>query len=97
MVSECASLFGLDLEETPSTMSYPLRKALQAAVYYLLDRPFYILDELDNALTYTVALSIIALLRRNGAGILLITHDRTFASLVSETTYAIKAGVLEEV
>ena len=96
MVSECASLFGLDLEETPSTMSYPLRKALQAAVYYLLDRPFYILDELDNALTYGVALSIIALLRRNGAGILLITHDRKFASLVSETTYAIKAGILEE-
>ena len=95
MVDDCASLFGLDLEETPSTMSYPLRKALQAAVYYLLDRPFYILDELDNALTYAVALSIIALLRRNGAGILLITHDRKFAHLVSETTYAIEAGVLE--
>lgn len=95
LVTECASLFGLDLDETPSTMSYPLRKALQAAVYYLLDRPFYILDELDNALTYAVALSIIALLRRNGAGILLITHDRKFASLVSETTYAIEAGVLE--
>ncbi len=95
MVNDCASLFGLDLEETPSTMSYPLRKALQAAVYYLLDRPFYILDELDNALTYAVALSIIALLRRNGAGILLITHDRKFAHLVSETTYAIEAGVLE--
>ena len=96
MVGECASLFGLDLEETPSTMSYPLRKALQAAVYYLLDRPFYILDELDNALTYAVALSIIALLRRNGAGILLITHDRKFARLISETTYAIEAGVLEK-
>ncbi|HKL58254.1 MAG TPA: ABC transporter ATP-binding protein [Sphaerochaeta sp.] len=96
MVAECASLFGLDLDETPSTMSYPLRKALQAAVYYLLDRPFYILDELDNALTYSVALTIISLLRRNGAGILLITHDRKFASLVSETTYAIEAGILEE-
>jgi len=94
MVSECASLFGLDLEETPSTMSYPLRKALQAAVYYLLDRPFYILDELDNALTYAVSLSIIALLRRNGAGVLLITHDRKFAHLVSESTYAIEAGIL---
>ncbi len=94
MVGECASLFGLDLDETPSTMSYPLRKALQAAVYYLLDRPFYILDELDNALTYTVALSIIALLRRNGAGILLITHDRKFARLVSQSSYAIEGGVL---
>jgi len=97
LVIECASLFGLDLDETPSTMSYPLRKALQAAVYYLLDRPFYILDELDNALTYSVAFSIIALLRRNGAGILLITHDRKFAHLVSETTYAIEAGILERV
>ncbi|HKL59143.1 MAG TPA: ABC transporter ATP-binding protein [Sphaerochaeta sp.] len=96
MVGDCASLFGLDLDETPSTMSYPLRKALQAAVYYLLDRPFYILDELDNALTYAVALSIIALLRRNGAGILLITHDRKFARLIGETTYAIEAGVLEK-
>lgn len=97
MVTDCATLFGLELEATPSTMSYPLRKALQAAVYYLLDRPFYILDELDNALTYASALSIVAHLRRNGAGILLITHDHSFASLVSQSTYAIKAGVLEEV
>lgn len=96
-VFACAQLFGLELDATPSTMSYPLRKALQAAVYYLLDRPFYILDELDNALTYSVALSIIALLRSNGAGILLITHDRKFARLVGEKTYAIEAGVLERV
>lgn len=96
MVESCASLFGLDLDETPSTMSYPLRKALQAAVYYLLDRPFYILDELDNALTYAVALAIIAQLRRNGAGILLITHDSKFASLVGESTYAIGMGILEK-
>ena len=94
MVGSCADLFSLDLDETPTTMSYPLRKALQAAVYYLLDRPFYILDELDNALTYATALQIIALLRRNGAGILLITHDRTFGSLVSDQGYAIADGVL---
>ncbi|MFA7128453.1 MAG: ABC transporter ATP-binding protein [Sphaerochaeta sp.] len=94
MVNSCAALFSLDLDETPTTMSYPQRKALQAAVYYLLDRPFYILDELDNALTYSTALKIIALLRRNGAGILLITHDRTFGSLVSDQGYAITDGVL---
>ena len=94
MVSDCAMLFELDLEDTPSTMSYPLRKALQAAVYYLLDRPFYILDELDNALTYATALKIIARLRRNGAGILLITHDQNFAALVSRTTFAITDGKL---
>jgi energy-coupling factor transport system ATP-binding protein len=75
-------------------MSYPLRKALQAAVYYLLDRPFYILDELDSALTYQSTLSIIAHLRRNGAGILLITHDRQFADKVAQRSYTIKEGRL---
>jgi energy-coupling factor transport system ATP-binding protein len=94
-VAECADLFGLRLDDTPTTMSYPLRKALQAAVYYLLDRPFYILDELDNALTYDSALQIIARLRRNGAGILLITHDRKFASMVCKSTFVIEDGVLE--
>ncbi|MGE4453247.1 MAG: ATP-binding cassette domain-containing protein [Sphaerochaeta sp.] len=91
-VLQCAELFSLDLHDTPTTMSYPLRKALQAAVYYLLDRPFYILDELDSALTYQSALSIIALLRRNGAGILLITHDRQFATKVAQRSYTIKDG-----
>ncbi len=93
-VIACAELFSLDLEDTPTTMSYPLRKALQAAVYYLLDRPFYILDELDSALTYQSALSIIAHLRRNGAGILLITHDRQFADKVAQRSYTIKEGRL---
>ncbi|MGH0053903.1 MAG: ATP-binding cassette domain-containing protein [Sphaerochaetaceae bacterium] len=96
-VSDCASLFSLDLHDTPTTMSYPLRKALQAAVYYLLDRPFYILDELDSALTYQSARSIIALLRRNGAGILLITHDQQFAESVSQRSYSITEGRLSAV
>ncbi|MXI86433.1 ATP-binding cassette domain-containing protein [Sphaerochaeta halotolerans] len=93
-IATCAELFSLDLEDTPTTMSYPLRKALQAAVYYLLDRPFYILDELDSALTYQSTLSIIAHLRRNGAGILLITHDRQFADKVAQRSYTIKEGRL---
>ena len=42
-VSKSAKLFNLDEEETPSTMSFALRKFLQAAVYYLLERPFVIL------------------------------------------------------
>lgn len=91
-VGSCAERFGLTLTDTPATMSYPLRKALQAAVYYLLERPFYILDELDSALTYHAALSIIARLREGGAGILLITHDRRFAARVSERGYAMDGG-----
>ncbi|NMA22118.1 MAG: ATP-binding cassette domain-containing protein [Spirochaetales bacterium] len=93
-VKEAAELFDLVLEDTPSTMSYPKRKALQAAVYYLLDRPFYILDELDSALTYHAALTIIARLRERGAGILLITHDHVFAKHVEGRAYTIEAGRL---
>ncbi len=96
-VTECASLFSLDLSDTPTTMSYPQRKALQAAVYYLLDRPFYVLDELDSALTYQAALSIIARLRHKGAGILLITHDRQFAQMVTTRSYTIQDGRLQAV
>ncbi len=95
-VAAAAELFALELSDTPTTMSYPKRKALQAAVYYLLDRPFYILDELDSALTYYSALSIIASLRRRGSGILLITHDRTFAAAVGGRAYTIEAGRLIE-
>ena len=96
-VDQCASLFGLALEDTPTTMSYPRRKALQAAVYYLLDRPFYILDELDNALTYAKAQQIVRLLSENGSGILLITHDQKFASLVTQEGYSIQNGRMQTV
>ena len=95
-VGKAAELFALELADTPTTMSYPKRKALQAAVYYLLDRPFYILDELDSALTYHSALSIIASLRRRGSGILLITHDRTFAAKAGGRGYTIEEGRLIE-
>jgi energy-coupling factor transport system ATP-binding protein len=95
-VAECADLFELKLSHTPSTMSYPKRKALQAAVYYLLDRPFYILDELDTALTYHSALAIIGHLQRNGAGILIITHDRQFITRVGGRVYQIEEGRVSE-
>lgn len=94
-VEEAAELFGLDPGDTPTTMSYPKRKALQAAVYWLLDRPFYILDELDNALTYASAQKIVRLLRERGSGILVITHDPVFARLVAEKGWRIRDGKME--
>lgn len=93
-VEECADLFRLDVRATPTTMSFGLRKSLQAAVYYLLDRPFYILDELDSALTYATAFELIGLLHRNGAGILMITHDQQFANAVAERSCHIVDGTL---
>lgn len=96
-VKECASLFNLDLEDTPSTMSFALRKYLQAGVYYLLDRDFIIFDEIDGAMSYEDAYYIIDKLSKNGAGIILITHDDDFAKSICDYTYKLKDGKAEVV
>ena len=95
-LSETAALFSLSLSDTASLMSYGERKRLQSAIYYSLDRPFYILDELDSALTYKESISILEKLSRNGAGILLITHDEDFASAVADRGYRAKEGRIYE-
>ncbi len=96
-VSKCAKLFNLDEEETPSTMSFALRKFLQAAVYYLLERPFVILDEIDGAMSYDNAYYIIDKLSEKGAALIIITHDDEFAKSISDRTYITKNGLVEEV
>ncbi|MGN1163636.1 MAG: ATP-binding cassette domain-containing protein, partial [Candidatus Ornithospirochaeta sp.] len=95
-VEETADLFSLDLGETASLMSYGARKRLQSAIYYALDRPFYILDELDSALSYEMSLSILEKLSSRGAGILLITHDNEFASIASSRRYRAEGGKIVE-
>ncbi len=94
-VSDCSKLFNLDLEDTPSTMSFALRKFLQAGVYYLLDRDFIIFDEIDGAMSYEDAYYIIDKLSKNGAGIILITHDDNFAKSICDYTYLLKDGKAE--
>jgi energy-coupling factor transport system ATP-binding protein len=96
-VQSCAKLFKLDLDETPSTMSFALRKYLQAAVYYLLDRHFIILDEIDGAMSYEAAYYIIDKLSENGAALIIITHDDDFAKSISDKTYRVKDGFVKEV
>ncbi|MGD1823158.1 MAG: ATP-binding cassette domain-containing protein [Pleomorphochaeta sp.] len=96
-VSDCAALFNLDLDETPSTMSFALRKFLQAGVYYLLDRPFIIFDEIDGAMNYEDAYYIIDKLSERGAAIIIITHDDSFAKSISDRTYIAKSGKVEVV
>ncbi len=96
LISQTASRFKLNCDDNPTTMSYGARKQLQAAVYYILDRPFYIIDELDSGVTYAAAFEIISLLRSRGAGIVLITHDRTFARNIAERQYTITDGTVSE-
>lgn len=94
LLEETAKLFNLKLTDTATLLSYGKRKTLQAAIYYLLNRKFYILDEIDSALSYTEARNIISLLSQKGAGILLISHDREFATTFASKVYKIENGVL---
>jgi len=96
LIEKTARLFHLSCEDNPTTMSYGARKQLQAAVYYILNRPFYIVDELDSGVTYAAAFEIVSLLRSRGAGIVLITHDSAFARNIAERTYTIDNGVVKE-
>lgn len=95
-LEKLCSLFSLKPDETASLMSYGDRKRLQAAIYYNLERPFYILDELDSALSYEQSLKLISLLASKGSGIILITHDPLFASAVRDRGYTLEEGVLHE-
>ncbi|MFA5513460.1 MAG: ATP-binding cassette domain-containing protein [Sphaerochaetaceae bacterium] len=89
IVAKTAKLFHLKTEDNPSMMSYGSRKYLQAAVYYIIDRPFIIIDELDSGVTYNAACEIINLFQARGAAVLIITHDSDFAKEVSRRQYKI--------
>lgn len=91
-VSNVANLFDLNLEDTPSTMSFALRKRLQAAVYYLLNRDFLILDELDGAMSYEDAYFIVDMLTREGTALIVITHDSDFCKDIADKTYIVEKG-----
>lgn len=95
-VEKLCKMFDLISDENSLMMSFGKRKLLQSAIYYGLNRPFYILDELDSAISYEDSIKIINLLRERGAGILLITHDADFAKLVRNRGYRMERGVLYE-
>jgi ATPase components of various ABC-type transport systems, contain duplicated ATPase len=93
-VREISSLYGLAEEDTASLLSFGKRKTLQAAIYHELNRPYYILDELDSALSYNESATILERLSSRGAGILLISHDPAFAKTFASRVYEIEEGVL---
>ena len=92
-----ARVFSLDLEANPLLMSFGLRKKVQCAIYYSLRRKFYILDEIEASLPYEESAAMIERLLETGAGIMLISHDSSFASQVSDRHYLIEGGVMHEV
>lgn len=94
LLEKTADLFSLDLSDNALLLSYGKRKVLQAAIYYLLDRKFYILDEIDSALSYKESAHLINTLSSNGAGLLLISHDEETRNHFANRTYHIENGVL---
>ncbi len=75
-VNEAAALFKLPAMDTPpAMMSFSARKRLQAAVYYLLKRRVFILDEADTGLSFREFTSLLELLKKECSGIILITHN----------------------
>lgn len=95
-VEKICNKFSLSKNDICTTMSFAKRKNLQAATYYLLDRPFCIIDELDSGLTYQQTRELIDLLRENCAGILLISHEEVTTNWVNRC-YKIENNIMKEI
>ncbi len=97
LVTDACHYFQLEAEATPATMGYGARKRLQAAVCWLLDRPFVLLDEPDAALSFAEAQALVRMFQAQQAGIVLVSHDAAFVRSVCSRAYRIEEGVLQEV
>ena len=78
-------------------MSYGARKRLQAASYYLLNRPLVILDEADSGLSARDFFELLALFEKQAVTIVIITHDVGLATQVSERILLMERGRLVSV
>jgi energy-coupling factor transporter ATP-binding protein EcfA2 len=92
-VEEAILLFGLPGPKAPpSLMSYGARKRLQAAVYYLLERPLLIVDEGDSGISALDFASLVRTLSSPGQGMIIITHDLELAALLADRILVLRAG-----
>jgi len=98
-IEEVAKRFGLShrLQAHPFRLSEGEKRRLNLAVAFAVRRPLYLLDEP----TYGLDDEAKALLREDlrslveeGAGVLLVTHDRAFAEVTADTVYTLKEGQL---
>ena len=75
-VEKGLELFRIPGKEAPPTlMSFGARKRLQGAIYYLLNKKLYILDEADSGLNYGDYKLIVSQLKAKGSTLLIITHN----------------------
>jgi energy-coupling factor transporter ATP-binding protein EcfA2 len=94
-VEQSISLFDLPATEAPpSLMSYGIRKKLQAAVYYLLDRPLMIIDEGDSGLSVNDFAEMIRIFRKEDGALIFITHDHRLAATLADEVLELQSGRL---
>ena len=97
-VGEAAELFNLPGVSIPPTlMGYGARKRLQAAVYYLLNRPLVVLDEADSGVSLKDFLNILSHFSSTECAIVVITHDIELATLVSDRIVLLEDGSISSV
>lgn len=93
-IERVLTLFSLDGNGYISELPYGKAKLVQAAVFYLLDRDYAILDELDSALSYDDSINIVRLYHEKKRGLLVITHDEKFAHALKGSCYRLEDGRL---
>ena len=89
-----ASIFSLSLDSYTQELSYGKAKLLESAIYYILNRPFAIFDEVDSAISYADTMRILSLYLEKGAGVLMISHDERIISSFRGVHYQMKDGLL---
>ena len=92
-VGEAVCLFDLPATGAPpSLMSYGARKKLQAAVYYLLDRPLMIIDEGDSGLSVDDFAKMVRIFQGQQNTLLFITHDSRLAEALADEVLQLRDG-----
>ena len=76
----------------PSLMSYGNRKKLQAAVYYLLDRPLMIIDEGDSGLSVSDFADMVGVFQKPDRALVFITHDHRLAAALADEVVELRLG-----
>lgn len=89
-----ASLFSLELDDYTQELSYGKAKMLQAAIYYILDRPFVVFDEVDSAISYQDTMKMLSLFMEKGAGVLMISHDERINGAFKGKAYHMQGGLI---
>lgn len=89
-----ATLFSLELDDYTQELSYGKAKMLQAAIYYILDRPFVVFDEVDSAISYQDTMKMLSLFMEKGAGVLMISHDERIKSAFKGKAYHMQGGLI---